>query len=813
MSSRNSRHSLNEFALELTTDPEATVGLSRIAASHLTVRNIVALSVVALLSLLGQVLVQWELRQQSSDARVINLAGRQRMLSQKLSKAALASEVATVPSVRKGHVEELRSVLTLWERSQTGLQRGDVELGLPGTNSPAVEQLFARIAPPYDAMLRAAKRLIAAAPEGADSPGDPDTSLLVKEILAEETVFLEGMSEIVFQYDREASDRLRNLKRVELMLLGTTLTVLLLIGLFLFRPTVRRIRQSISNLEQADRTLRVARDGLEAQVVARTVELSRTNDQLTRELVERKRAEEELRYSEEKFRSLVQHSSDLVTILGEDGTIQYASSSLERILGYKPEKLIGTDALKLVHPEDKGRVSEVFRAVLREPGVAAPARFRYLHKDGSWRVLEAIGNNLLGDSVVQGVVVNSRDITEQESITDQLRQAQKMEAVGQLSGGVAHDFNNLLMVIRGYNEMLLSQLGGTNPLRRYAEEVQRTSDRATSLTKQLLAFSRRQILEPKVLNLNAVVGDAKNMLRRLIGEDIELTMVQDPGLGFVRADPGQIQQIILNLAVNARDAMPRGGTLTLQTSTVELGETFARQHVGAEPGSYVQLTVSDTGAGMDPETLDHIFEPFFTTKGKDKGTGLGLATVYGIVKQSQGYISVWSEPSKGTAFKIYLPRIEVTEEDAKPEKVLVQVLQGSETIMVVEDEMSVRRLTRQFLVKDGYTVLEASDGEEALEIAAQYPDPIHLLLTDIVMPRMNGDELAKKLVTQRPGMKMLFMSGYADVPDILCGAQEQNVVILQKPFSQRTLACKVREVLTVKKGRELESPLSEIQAG
>jgi two-component system, cell cycle sensor histidine kinase and response regulator CckA len=402
------------------------------------------------------------------------------------------------------------------------------------------------------------------------------------------------------------------------------------------------------------------------------------------------------------------------------------------------------------------------------------------------------------DGEVQGAVCMALDVTDRKQLEEQFRQAQKMEAVGRLAGGIAHDFNNLLMVIQGYADLMTDRLPEGDALRRNAEQIQMAAQRATSLTRQLLAFSRKQMLAPKVLNIQSVVVDMEKILRRLIGEDVELQTSAAADLGLVKADRSQLEQVIMNLAVNARDAMPKGGRLTIETANVELDASFGETPAVVVPGKYVLLAVTDNGSGMDAETQAHIFEPFFTTKEKGKGTGLGLATVYGIVKQSGGYVWVYSEMGRGTAFKIYLPRIEEENPPAGRDQMpdAESVKRGSETVLLVEDEKGVRELAREYLEMTGYTVVLAEDGRTALELAAMHSGTIHLLMTDVVMPGISGRELADRVAKIRPGIKVLYMSGYTDHAVVHHGILENDAVLLQKPFTLSTLAAKLREILT-----------------
>jgi len=391
-------------------------------------------------------------------------------------------------------------------------------------------------------------------------------------------------------------------------------------------------------------------------------------------------------------------------------------------------------------------------------------------------------------------VINARDVTERRSLERQLLQAQKMEAVGRLAGGIAHDFNNVLTAILGYVDLLLDGLPTLSPLRPDIQEIRTAAERAAGLTRQLLAFSRKQVLQMRTLDLNELLTDIDKLLRRLLREDIDMVTKLDPRLGAVRADSGQLEQVVVNLAVNARDAMPGGGRLTIETRNAELDEAYTREHVPVRPGRYVMFALSDTGTGMSPETMAHLFEPFFTTKEAGKGTGLGLATVYGIVTQSGGYVWCYSELGHGTTFKVYLPRVDEPV-DPLPVRVAARSTRGSETVLVVEDEPGLRALTRRVLEKHGYTVLEAATADAAAALARDYPRPIHLLLADVVLPGGSGRALADALLSQRADVRVLFMSGYTEDAIVHRGVLAANTPFLHKPFSADTLTAKVREVL------------------
>ncbi|MGH9657000.1 MAG: PAS domain S-box protein [Bryobacteraceae bacterium] len=650
---------------------------------------------------------------------------------------------------------------------------------------------------------------------------------------------------------------------------------------------------------------------------------------VVRDITERKRAEEALRRSDERFRSMIESAADVISIVDAEGVIKYQSPSALRVLGYRPEEVVGRSGFEIIHPDDLPEVQAAFERRLSQPDSPSLVTVcRARHNDGSWGVFEATARNLLADPSVGGIVVNLHDIsdrkraqedlraanetlraligasplaiisvdaagrvtqwnsaaermfgwseqdvlgrllpylpaghedesidllnsisrgetatvectratrdgrlllvsissapllaadgsicggvavitdiTERRRLEEQVRQGQKMEAVGQLAGGVAHDFNNLLTVITGYDQLLMSSLPPNDAALPYAEEIMRAAERATSLTRQLLAFSRRQVVQPRTLEINTVVTNMTKMLRRLIGEHIELDTVLKADGGRILADPGQVEQIILNLAVNARDAMPTGGRVTIETADVQLGAEYARGHVGVQPGQHVLLAVTDTGHGMDAETRARIFEPFFTTKEMGKGTGLGLSTVYGVVKQSHANIWVYSEVGLGSTFKVYFPTASEerrAESGAEEER----SIRGTETILVVEDEAGLRSLVRELLEPLGYSVLTAGTRLEAFEATGSHEGFIHLLLTDVVMPDGSGRDLAEKLYGLRPHMRVLYMSGYPDETIVRHGVLAKGVAFLQKPFTQETLAAKVREIL--------DAPLRDLPAG
>ena len=540
---------------------------------------------------------------------------------------------------------------------------------------------------------------------------------------------------------------------------------------------------------------------LETQVKERTRALVDTNEQMKQEIVERKQAEEALRESEGKYRTIFENIQDVYYVTNIDGSILEISPSVETAYQYSRNALIGKSLSDIyTNPEER----DALLKLLLDKGKVNDFEIYLTDKDG-FQHLCSISTLLIRDE--QGnptkIIGSIRDISERERADNerklleaQLQQSQKMEAIGTLAGGVAHDFNNLLTVITGNAQLALMQISKDNPLKEYIEDIRNAGDNAASLTRQLLAFSRKQVIQPKVLSLNEALDDMEKMLRRLIREDIELAIDLAPELWPVNIDPGQIEQVLMNLVVNAKDAMPKGGKLTVQTANVNLDLNYFKRHgVKEQPGSYVMLKVTDTGMGMDVETRVRIFEPFFTTKELGRGTGLGLSSVYGIAKQNKGYVSVYSEPGKGATFKVYFPKIDTDAVSDIEEQVDDHLLKGSETILVVEDNQVLLKMTQKMLEKYGYRILTAQNGREALAVFTGYDGPIHLILTDVVMPEMGGRELAEKIKSEKPEVKVIFMSGYSDNAVSDNGTLHKDVKFIKKPFSPGGLASKVREVL------------------
>jgi two-component system, cell cycle sensor histidine kinase and response regulator CckA len=511
---------------------------------------------------------------------------------------------------------------------------------------------------------------------------------------------------------------------------------------------------------------------------------------------------ERLRASEERFRRMIEHSLDIIVLLDAEGRITFVSEAAERLMGFAPAELVGRISFDLLHPEDRAPTLAALQASLASPGEPRSVEFRFAAKGGGWVPLEAVGVNRIDDPVVRALVLNVRDVRERQRAAEerrrleaQLLQAMKMEAIGRLAGGVAHDFNNLLTGISGNIALALLDLDKDGAVAGLLREADRGAQSAASLTKQLLAFSRKQLLEPRLVDLNALIANLQRMLARLIGEDITLTTTPDARIGAVRIDPGQFEQILVNLAINARDAMPQGGRLLIETAAVDLDDAYAQIHPGTAPGRYVMLAVSDTGHGMSAEVKQHLFEPFYTTKPHGHGTGLGLATTFGAVKQASGSIEVYSEVGHGTTFKIYLPRAAEQAEPLPPSPRRDDLPGGRETVLLVEDERQVRELALKLLRRLGYDVLVAETGEEALVLASAHPGAIHLLITDVVMPGMNGRELARRLAALHPEAKVLYTSGYTENIIAHHGVLDAGIRFIGKPYTPQSMAHKIREAL------------------
>jgi two-component system, cell cycle sensor histidine kinase and response regulator CckA len=528
----------------------------------------------------------------------------------------------------------------------------------------------------------------------------------------------------------------------------------------------------------------------------KTFQLEETNQRLQKDIAARELTELALRESEARFRQLAENIDDVFWLADRAGTtILYVSPAYETLFGLTRESLYAAPSSwrDSVHPDDRERLNATLFGYLTGHW---DQTFRIVRPDGSIRWIRSRVYPVRdAGGEVYRIAGVSRDVTEYRHLEEQFRQAQKMEAIGRLAGGVAHDFNNILSVILSYTSLALEDLQPGEPLREDLEEIRRAGERATDLTRQLLAFSRQQILQPRVLDMGLVVHEMEKMLRRLLGEDIVLSLIASRPGGKVHADQSQVEQILMNLAINARDAMPRGGKLLIEVSDAQLDAAFTHDRPGVEPGPYVVLAVTDTGDGMNAAARERIFEPFFTTKEKGKGTGLGLSTVFGIVKQSRGHISVYSEPGHGTSFKVYLPRTDLAIEAIGPSPAPPATLRGSETILLVEDDDQVREANRTILRRNGYNVLDAQNGGEAFLVSEKFGAKIHLLLTDVVMPRMSGRELAGRLEPMRPDMKVLYVSGYTEDSIIHHGVLDAGISFLQKPITPDALLRKVRVVL------------------
>ena len=502
-----------------------------------------------------------------------------------------------------------------------------------------------------------------------------------------------------------------------------------------------------------------------------------------------------LEHDQARLAAIVEYSDDAIVSMSLDGVVISWNDGAERQYGYTDEEMIGRPICVLFPPDHYQEYLQIMKKVRQGEAISSYDTVRK-RKDGtlinmsvSISPIETRAGEAVGASKV------ARDISKVKKLEEQFRQAQKLEAMGRLAVGVAHDFNNLITVISGYSAVLLDTLPPGFPARDLLAEIKNAGERAASLTRQLLIFSRKQVLEMRVVELNSLIAKSENMLKRLVGEDVDMVTVLDPTLGRINTDPGQMEQVLMNLVINARDAMPQGGKLTIETANAVLDQTYGSSHAQVNPGPYVMLAVSDTGSGMDDQTKARIFEPFFSTKAEGKGTGLGLAMIYGFVKQSGGHVFVYSEPGLGSTFKIYLPEVQDALSVVPSVTVIEDTPHGDETILLVEDDAAVRALARRVLQTCGYTVLEAAHGDEAVQMAGTHPGKIHLLVSDVVVPGINGRRLAERIVALKPGIKVLFLSGYSDNAVIRHGILASEIAFLQKPFTPNVLARKVRDTL------------------
>jgi PAS domain S-box-containing protein len=539
-------------------------------------------------------------------------------------------------------------------------------------------------------------------------------------------------------------------------------------------------------------------EALIRKLEAKTEQLAQANRQMESNITERKLAEAEIIRAKEEWERTFDAVPDLIALIDVNHRIIRANRAMAARMGSTPEQVVGQPCYEAMHglsaPADFCPHSKLLASGKEQRAETVEERLHGTFDVSVTPLRDATGHLVGSVHVARDITERKRAEAERVALDQQLRQAQKMESVGQLAGGVAHDFNNILTGISGYTELALERLEAASPMREDLAEVLRLSKRAAELTRQLLAFSRRQTLEPQVLNINAMIADAAKMLKRVLSEDIDLHFAPAPDLGNVRADPMQIEQVLMNLAINARDAMPAGGKLTIETANVELDVEYTASHISVVPGRYVMMAVSDTGHGMDAATQSRLFEPFFTTKDKSKGTGLGLATAYGIVKQHGGHIWVYSEPGKGATFKIYLPRVEEAASVVNP-PVEPSMTRGEETLLIVEDEPAVGAIAERALKARGYTVLIARSAEEAESLFSEHHARISLLLTDVVLPGINGPKLYERLRTRDPSLKVLYMSGHTDNATVHQGVLDADVAFMQKPFTLATIARKVRQVL------------------
>lgn len=750
---------------------------------------------IVLLMMVADIVSLWQFNQVRIQAHLLNDVNRKSVSFLELHSNLLLfrDRLETVASTEDAHafaseaIAQRKQLLADTEHSRELLTTGSTVIARDPIILSTLQAIQSALPEQIDTM-------IALSAEGDWQAVNLRLENQTKALILLSSSLVEKVDHEVANERAEAIGNIQSRQRRVILVVPVTITVTLLMAAILGVVVTRSITRPLARLDAGAKAW--ARGEFDYQVDARGHdELAVLGQVFNSASQQLHRLYETLKSSEEKYRAFFEQNPAGTYISTADGEILECNPALVRMFGFaSPQELKGTNISALFPSQEQ---HQRFFEQLKTKHQLASYEQEYRRKDGSAlpATVNAIGTFDQHEELIEisGFLI---DETERKRTEKHLLQAQKMEAIGRLAGGIAHDFNNLLGVILGSSSLILENEHTPSPFRREVQDILDASRHAASLTRQLLAFSRKQVLQPTLLNLNHVIQDVDMILRRLIGEDIEIRTVLAPDLAFVKTDSSQIEQVILNLCVNARDAMPKGGSITIETTNVTADAVFAAQHIPMQPGRYARLSVSDTGTGMDKTTLSHIFEPFFTTKSPEKGTGLGLSTVYGIVKQSGGYISAYSEPNQGTTIFIYLPAMEsakelVTTAELKP----AAIVRGTETILLVEDAAALRTLTRKILETCGYKVLEAEDAKRAIQILEEYNHPVDLLLTDVIMPQMSGPALATYLLAKEPMLKVLFMSGYTDDAIADNGLLKPGAVLLEKPFTMQALTEKIREIL------------------
>jgi PAS domain S-box-containing protein len=830
-------------------------------------RYTLALSIIACLVILSQVAIQISMSNNEDDSRVINIAGRQRMLSQRINKCAFGIYLADDPSERAEYRAEMVKSVALWEISHKGLQDGNAGMGLPGNNSRTITELFGKIQDRFSIILNAAKSIAVLAAD--ESPDRNLIRLELQKIIRNEGNFLEGMDTIVFQYDREAKAKVRLVKNIEIYLMFITLLVLAMEALFIFKPAEKQIRDKILKIHENEESIirifetapvamflvrgknleilklnnlaahmiaidmnsaigqsfdslwcgyfdnnpelrnsiksQVALNNVEADIImdggsASSVLISSNHIGFCGEpaiiigisdISRQKEAENKFRMLYQEFQALLNGMPDGMALLSPDLKVLWTNRAMAGVMGLEATEAVSGHCHQLRRSSDPPCESCPVQSCF----ASGQQEIRLLHSHPERTVeLRVIPVKDESGKVLKVIEVG-RDVTEQKNLERQLHHSQKMEAVGKLAGGIAHDFNNILTAIMGFASLMLMKMEENNPLRRYAEQILSSSEKASSLTQGLLAFSRKQVLSPKPLDLNDLIISGQKLLLSLLRDDIELVLELHGEPLTVLADSIRLEQVFMNLASNARDAMPDGGKVIIRTGLFTMDEAFILGHGYGKPGRYASVSITDTGMGMDEQTTEKVFEPFFTTKEVGKGTGLGLATVYGIIKQHDGYICVDSEPGRGTTFALYLPLTRETGQTR--ERPISFAAGGCETVLLADDNDSVRKSIREILENFGYNVIEATDGEEAIQEYSVHSHRIDILILDVIMPKKSGREVYDSVRQIRSDVKVLFISGYT--ADIITRQRilDEKLHFIEKPVSPTDLLNKMREVLSL----------------